>query len=178
MAIDRSAEIRGKTFADAGRSLEIRGKTYVDAAPARVWEAFATAEGLDGWFTRGASANVRPMGHIHFRWREWGPDRVNLDAYCPVLDAQPPSRLVFQWAPLAGAPDRPTTIEIDFERRGSGTVVHLKEYGYPFTAEGLRAYRECAVGWGEALTLLKFWVEHGLRYESPPIVRPRRRAHR
>lgn len=158
------------------RELRIRCKTYVHAPPRCVWQAVATAKGLDGWFTDGAQANVRPCGHIHFRWRDWGPDRVNTDAYCPVLEAQRPSRLVFQWSPVADAPDHATTIEMDLEGRGRGTVVHLTDRGYPLTPAGLRAYNECAVGWGEALTLLKFFVEHGLRYEAPPVTRPRRKA--
>jgi uncharacterized protein YndB with AHSA1/START domain len=160
------------------RPLEIRGKTYVHASPPKVWDALTTAQGLDGWFTSGAQADVTPTGFIHFRWRDWGPDRVNTEAHCPVLDAQPPARLVFQWRPVANDASVSTTSEVDLERRGLGTIVHLREHGYPLTADGLRAYRECAVGWGEALTLLKFWVEHGLRYEPPAHTRPRRRAHR
>jgi uncharacterized protein YndB with AHSA1/START domain len=158
------------------RGLDIRCKTYVHAAPARVWKAVATAEGLDGWFTAGSRVLAEPDGHIHFRWRDWGPDRVNSEAFCPVVEAQPPSRLVFRWTPLAGAPDHRTTVELDLERRGEGTVVHLSERSYPLTEAGLRAYRSGAVAWGEALTLLKFWVEHGLRYSAPPVVRPRRKA--
>lgn len=158
------------------RGLDIRCKTYVHAGPGRVWDAVATAEGLDGWFTAGARVVARPEGHIHFRWRDWGADRINSEAFCPVIDAQPPSRLVFRWTPLASVPDHVTTVELDLERHGDGTVVHLAERSYPLSEAGLRAYRAGAVAWGEALTLLKFWVEHGLRYEAPPVVRPRRKA--
>ena len=41
-------------------------------------------------------------------------------------------------------------------------VVH--EYGYPDTPEGWEQHMSCSTGWGEALTLLKFYVEHGVRY--------------
>ncbi|NNE43605.1 MAG: SRPBCC domain-containing protein [Gemmatimonadetes bacterium] len=160
----------------AEKSLEIRFKTWVNAEPARVWDALATAEGLDGWFTHGASVSAKPQGHIYFRWRDWGPDRLNSEARGEVLEAQNPSRLVFQWTPVSAEPDCATTIEFDLEGRGGGTVIHFREHGYPMTPPGLRAYRAGAVSWGEALTLLKFWVEHGLRVTPPPRTKPRRRV--
>jgi hypothetical protein len=30
--------------------------------------------------------------------------------------------------------------------------------------DGLRAMLDCSAGWGEALTLWKYYVEHGIRY--------------
>ena len=54
--------------------------------------------------------------------------------------------------------------EHHFEEVEGGTVVKLKEYGYEDTEEGHRRCLECATGWGEALTLLKFYVEHGITY--------------
>ena len=42
--------------------------------------------------------------------------------------------------------------------------MRLREHGYPDTPEGMAGLMSCATGWGEALTLLKFYVEHGLRY--------------
>lgn len=77
-----------------------------------------------------------------------------------MLEAAPPSRFVFQLQAALGG----TTVEVDFEEHTEGTVVRLREHGYPDTREGRAGYQECSVGWGEALTLLKFWVEHGLRY--------------
>ncbi|MFX0206756.1 MAG: hypothetical protein ACFFDT_12285 [Candidatus Hodarchaeota archaeon] len=55
-------------------------------------------------------------------------------------------------------------IPIDFQEIEEGTVVCVKEYGYADTVEGHHRCLECATGWGEALTLLKFYSEHGLRY--------------
>ena len=43
-------------------------------------------------------------------------------------------------------------------------MVRLYEHGYPGTQEGMAGFVNCATGWGEALTLLEFYVEHGLRY--------------
>ncbi len=142
--------------------LEIRHATLVRAEPERVYDALASAEGLDGWFTTGATVESRPGGEIRFRWREWGPERITDADGGPVLEARRPERFVFQWQPdRSGAP---TTVEVDFEPVAEGTVIRLREHGYQDTAPGREKLLECAAGWGEALTLLKFYVEHGIRY--------------
>jgi uncharacterized protein YndB with AHSA1/START domain len=142
--------------------LEIRHAVLVHAPPERVYDAFTTGEDLDGWFTSGAVVDPRPGGQIRFRWVAWGPDRVTGEDGGPVLEAFRPNRFVFQWHP--GGPSYATKVEVDFEPAAEGTIVRLREHGYPDTPEGHRACLDCAAGWGEALVLLKFYVEHGLRY--------------
>ncbi|HWG84417.1 MAG TPA: SRPBCC domain-containing protein [Deinococcales bacterium] len=142
--------------------LEIRHAVLVRASPERVYQALATAEGLDGWFTSGAAVDARAGGSITFRWRDWGPDRINGEDGGPVLEAEPGRRFVFQWCPDKNG--EPTTVEVDFQPVPEGTIVRLREHGYAETESGRRRALECAAGWGEALTLLKFYVEHGIRY--------------
>jgi uncharacterized protein YndB with AHSA1/START domain len=122
----------------------------------------ATAEGLDAWFTTGASVDARPGGQVCFRWQDWGPDRITAEDGGPVLEASRPERFAFQWYP--DDPSYATTVEIDFEAAEGGTIVRLREHGYQDTPSGLRAMLDCAAGWGEALVLCKFYVEHGIRY--------------
>ena len=55
-------------------------------------------------------------------------------------------------------------VAIDFEPVPEGTLIRLRESGYQATPSGLRAMLNCSAGWGEALTLWKFFIEHGLRY--------------
>ncbi len=141
---------------------EIRYATLIRAQPERVYDAFTTAEGLDGWFTTGASVDPRPGGEIRFRWREWGPDRITDEDGGPVLEARQSERFVFQWHTGGAIP--PTTVEVDFGRVEGGTLVRLREHGYEDTPAGRAQLLDCAAGWGEALTLLKFYVEHGIRY--------------
>jgi uncharacterized protein YndB with AHSA1/START domain len=143
-------------------NVEIRHSTIIRAAPERVFEASTTGEGLDGWFTTGADVDARPGGRIRFRWVDWGPDQFSGEDGGPVLESRRPERFVFQWFP--DHPSYPTTVEVDFEAVSEGTAVHLREWGYQDTESGWRACLDCAAGWGEALTLLKFYVEHGLRY--------------
>jgi uncharacterized protein YndB with AHSA1/START domain len=136
--------------------------TLVRASPERVYDCIATAEGLDGWFTTGASVDARPGGEIRFRWKEWGPDRVTDEDGGPVLEAIRPKRFVFRWSP--DDPSYATTVEIDFDATEYGTIIRVRESGYQDTPSGRRKMLECAGGWGEALTLWKFYVEHGIRY--------------
>jgi uncharacterized protein YndB with AHSA1/START domain len=141
---------------------EIRHATFVRAPRERVFAVLATAEGLDGWFTTGAEVDLRAGGTIHWRWTDWGPDRVTAEDPAPILEVRPPERLVFQWHPQG--PEHPTTVELDFEEAEGGTVVRVLERGYLDTPRGRAGFADCACGWGEALTLVKFYVEHGLRY--------------
>ena len=86
------------------------------------------------------------------------PSQVTTETRGPVLVAERGKRLIFQWnKPL-------TAVDITFESYEQGTVVKLREYGYPNTPQGRRDLLEYACGWGEAITLLKFYVEHGIVY--------------
>lgn len=140
----------------------IHHAVLVRAGPDLVYDGIATSDGLDEWFTTGATVDARPGGEIRFRWENWGPDRVTIEDGGPVIEAKRPERFVFQWSP--DAPDYMTTVTIDFEEDPDGTIIQLREHGYRDTPSGHRAMIECACGWGEALTLWKFYVEHGLRY--------------
>ena len=88
-----------------------------------------------------------------------GADKYSDEAECPILEVKVPEKFVFQWWE-----DHYTTVEMIFDELEDGTLVSLKEYGYEDSKEGHRRLLECAVGWGEALTLLKFYVEHDITY--------------
>lgn len=134
--------------------------TLVRAPRERAYDALTRADELDSWFTTGAEVDARPGGTMRWRWVDWGPDHVTEEDSGPVLDARRPERYVFLWQAQLGG----TTVEVDFEEHPDGTVIRLREYGYPDTPAGWAAFCECSTGWGEALTLLKFHVEHGAHY--------------
>ena len=142
--------------------IETRHAVLIRAERERVYDALTTAEGLDGWFTTGASVDAEPQGIIAFRWQDWGPDHITTEDSGIVLEAQRPERFVFQWD--SDDPYRAVTVEFDLEESVKGTIVRLRESGYHTTPTGLKAMVEHAASWGEALTLLKFYVEYGLRY--------------
>ena len=150
---------------DAGENRlipEIIHSTFIRTDPLRVYNALTTAEGLDAWFTRGAKVDAHPGGQILFRWENWGPDHVSAEDGGPILEAAPPQRFIFQWHPDSSA--YATTVEMNLRPTENGTIVSLREHGFADTSSGLAAMMKCSVGWGEALTLLKFYLEHGLHY--------------
>jgi uncharacterized protein YndB with AHSA1/START domain len=134
----------------------------VRANPERVYDALTTAQGLDGWFTKGAAVDASPGGFIHFKWKEHGVDKYEGENGGPVLEANRPSRFVFQWKVDVGSYN--STVEIDFKPVTEGTVVRLIEHGYHDTPEGLQDFINRTTGWAEALTMMKFFVEHRVTY--------------
>lgn len=143
-------------------NLEINHSTLVRTDPLRIYNALTTSEGLDSWFTNGSKVDASPGGEILFRWVNWGPDHVSMEDGGLILEANPPKRLVFQWHP--DTPDYATTVEINIEPTDGGTIIRLREHGYAATESALKAMLNCAVGWGEALTLLKFYLELDAHY--------------
>ena len=139
---------------------DIRMATFVRAPRGRVYDALTRADQLDAWFTSGAEIDARPGGVMRWRWVDWGPDHVTAEDRGSVLEAKRPERYVFQWQQGLGG----TTVEVDFEEHSEGTVIRLREHGYPDTPAGWSGFSDCSTGWGEALTLLKFYVEHDVRY--------------
>lgn len=141
----------------------MRKATLVRADRARVFDALATSEGLNKWFTTTSLLDPRSGGAIELRWREWGAEQLTVAVDGQVIAYERPSRFVFDWW-TAGDPSDRTRIEILFTERPDGTLVDLSESGYPPSDMGLAALVRTASGWGEALTLMKFSVEHGVRY--------------
>ena len=77
-----------------------------------------------------------------------------------MIEAKRPERFTFEW--WDADPAEATTVELTFASTRGGTIVHVREYGFPDTSKGRGKLAGNASGWGEALTLLRFWVEHRL----------------
>ncbi|MFC1572542.1 SRPBCC domain-containing protein [Candidatus Eisenbacteria bacterium] len=142
----------------------IKCRTYINAPRIRVYEMLTTGDGWDKWFTQGTEVIPKPGGRIMFRWVNWAVDHYTCESGGPVLEAIPPSRFVFQW----GSGDSTTTITFALETRGPGTVLNITESGYSASQRDLEAFSECSAGWGEAMTLLKVYLEHGVTYGLVP----------
>jgi uncharacterized protein YndB with AHSA1/START domain len=142
---------------------EIRHSVFIRAPREKVWAAFTTPQGLDGWWgTRGSEIDLRPGGKLILRWRDWGAERdFNNDRDCVVVEVLPLKRLVFRWGETA---DAMTTVEFELEEREGGTLLRLREHGFAPTAKGRESFGGNSCGWGEAATLMKFYIEHGVRY--------------
>lgn len=151
-------------MADNLKLPDIEHQTFIDAAPSSVYDTLTTGKGWDAWFTEGTTVDPKPGGTIRLRWRDFGVGRGTVEDGGAVLEAEQNRKFSFQWSP-AGTP---TTIIFTLEPLGSGTLVKLLETGYGSTATELEALIDCAVGWGEALTLLKFYLEYGVTYGVVP----------
>ncbi len=138
--------------------------TLIRTEAERVYDAFATADGLDAWFTTGASVDARAGGSIMFRFENWGVYKVNMESTGPVLAAERPRLFTFQWNPVDEQPDYSTTVELTIEPHEEGVKLSVTDGRYPDSSAGQKALLLCASGWGEALTLVKFHLEHGVVY--------------
>jgi uncharacterized protein YndB with AHSA1/START domain len=136
--------------------------TLVRAKPELVYDAIATAKGLDGWFTQGASVDPKAGGEILFRWKDHGLDHYTGENGGPILEAKRPERFVFKWKADSGL--YLTTVEINFAPTDRGTVVRLTESGYEDSPVGVQDFLNRVSGWAQVLTLMKFYVEHGVTY--------------
>ena len=132
--------------------LEVKHSTFIRAPREKVYDAFATADGLNAWFTTAAKIDPRPGGAMLFRFVDWDAEKVNAEFPGRVIEAKRPSRFVYAW----GEPDKESIVEIDLEEREGGTLVRLREHGF----REVKSVIGNAAGWGEAMTLWKFWVEH------------------
>jgi uncharacterized protein YndB with AHSA1/START domain len=141
-------------------------KTFVSRPIGEVFTAISTAEGWNSWFTTRCRLDLRPGGVFEPEWVAFGPDLIDCKESGRVLAVEWPRRLVLQWTPAG--PNLPTTIEFALTERFGGTVVQVSDSGYPVgSLHDQRIFIECACGWGEALTLLKFFLEYGIRYRQP-----------
>lgn len=141
----------------------IKQRTFIAAPPEKVYDTITSATEWDAFFTTGMQLEPRPGGICSFAWKDWGPDFYTLQVPGRVLEATRPTRFTFEW----GREGKETRIRFDLKEQFGGTVVTVTEDGYPDTSEGRAAILECASGWGEAVTLLKFYIEKGMTYTPP-----------
>ena len=140
----------------------IRHSVFIASAVETVYDMLTTGEGWDAWFTDGSEVDASPNGEVVLRWKDFGPSRITAEDGGAVLEAERNRRFVFEWEPG----DTVTTVAFTLTPHAGGTILELEESGY----ETLTSYMECATGWGEALALLKFYLEHGVVYGDVPLV--------
>ena len=143
----------------------IRHQTFIQAPPEKVYDTITSGGGWNAFFTQATEVEPKAGGKIVFRWENFGPNFYTTAADGKVLRAEPPKLFMFEWYPVGR--ETPTRVSFELQAAYDGTVVRLKEEGYPDTPEGRDMILECAAGWGEALALLKFYLESGTIYIQP-----------
>jgi len=142
----------------------LQQRTYFNSPKEKVYDAVTSADCWNSFFTTGMEIDLQVGGVICFRWKNWGPDLYSTEVPGTVISCQKPDLFSFEWGRKMK-----TTVEFHLEEKYGGTILTVKEYGYPNTSEGINNLLECACGWGEAVTLLKFYLEHKVVYGKPMI---------
>jgi uncharacterized protein YndB with AHSA1/START domain len=142
---------------------KIKQRTFIAATPERVYDTLTSAKEWDSFFTTGMTLEPHPGGKCEFSWEDWGPDFYTLKVPGKVIETIRPEKFVFQWGPEG----KETMVSFHLSAEQGGTTVTLTEQGYKDTPEARAMMLECASGWGEALTLLKFYIEKGIVYTGP-----------
>ena len=141
----------------------IEHSVLVRAPVDKVYRALSTAEGLNAWWTQGTSMERRVGGRILFVWRDWGPDKISVEGGARIMQLRENEVFAWRWDDAEGYPSR--TSELEVEPRDHGTIVRVVDTPTdPDAPHGEVIPLAVAAGWGEALTLLKMYVEHGVRY--------------
>ena len=140
----------------------IKQATFIQRTPQEVFDAITSAEAWNAFFTHSSTLDAKPGGAFIWRWKDWGPDCYTVEVLGTVIEAVRPERFVFEWGS-----SNPTRIAMLLSEQSGGTVLRLTEQGHLNDAKGRAMALECAAGWGEAITLLKFYLEHGITYTTP-----------
>ena len=127
-----------------------------------VFRAIATSEGFDEWFTSNMLLETKAGGKLEFRWKDWGLNKYTGEIAGKVIEYDASERFVFQW--LADSGTYYTTVEIELSLIPEGTRLHLIEYGYEDTDDGMQDLLNRVSGWASVMTMMKYYVEHGVRY--------------
>jgi len=141
---------------------DIQQRTFINVPPEKVYDTITSGDGWNAFFTHSTEIDPRPGGEMWFRWKDWGPDKYTNNSKCKVRKTDRPTLFEFEWYPAGG--EITTVIRFQLEPSDGGTIVTVTESGYTDSDRARAAILSCASGWGEAVTLLKFWLEHGVRY--------------
>ena len=140
----------------------IKQTTFIQRTPQEVFDAITSAKVWNAFFTHSSTLDPTPGGAFIWRWKDWGPDCYTVEVPGTVIEAVRPERFVFEWGS-----SNPTRITMLLSEQSGGTVLCLTEEGYTNDSKGRAMALQCAAGWGEAITLLKFCLEHGITYSTP-----------
>lgn len=141
----------------------IEFSTYIHKPRHEVYESLISMNGWNGCFTTGATIDFTAK-EIHFKWKDLGPEKINADTIGKDLTYKENCSLSFTWH-HASLPS-PTRVSFELTDKKEGTIVKVRDEGYPKNEKGEFMYMDCSAGWAEFLTLLKVYLETGYRYKN------------
>ena len=123
----------------------------VAAPPGRVWEACATPQGLDAWWTLRAKGDAR-VGAI---WELYFGDAYDWRA---IVTRAEYGRLI-EWTMARSDADwEKTVVSVELEPSGDGSLVRFRHRGW---IASNAHYRTSSFCWAMYLRLMKRWCETG-----------------
>ncbi|WP_435625100.1 SRPBCC family protein [Flagellimonas sp.] len=141
---------------------EFTKKIYIKAPLEKLYEYWATSEGISSWFLRKAEysstdgSKREPLEKIQkgdkyiWDWHNW-----DILAMGEVLEANGKDILVFTF--------EGSVVSITLENHKRGVLVTLRQYNIPTDDESkLKVHYGCSNGWTFWLANLKAYVEHGV----------------
>src|SRR5699024_5837984 len=127
----------------------------------QVYEAVADPEQLSRYFTTGgAHGRLSAGSEVTWDFADF-PGAFGVR----VLEADPPRRIVIEWAGEATTSEdgtSRTTFEFEPIDDGMRTLVTITESSFQPTRAGARAAFGNCEGWTSMLNALKAWLEHGI----------------
>ena len=135
---------------EATTEMAVEKELTIDASPETVWEFLVQPEKATRWMGTAATLDARPGGAYHVDVIDGHVARGEF------VEVERPRRLVytFGWEPEEGNPGAvqpgSTTIEIELEPSGAGTILKFRHYGLP----GAEAAASHAHGWDHYLARL------------------------
>jgi uncharacterized protein YndB with AHSA1/START domain len=132
--------------------VDIRHHVGITAAPERVCDAFATVEGLGGWWTRQVEGDAGPGGKLSFFFGQPEPSAV-----MEVTGSASPRRV--EWRCISG-PDEwlGTRVSFDIRPNGEETFVLFSHAGWREQSDFMA---HCSTKWAYFLLGLKSGLEGG-----------------
>jgi uncharacterized protein YndB with AHSA1/START domain len=131
--------------------LAVEKELTIEASPETVWEFLVQPEKATRWMGTAATLDARPGGEYHVDVIDGHVARGEF------VEVERPRRLVytFGWEPEEGnpgaVPPGSTTIEIELEPSGDGTILRFRHYGFE-SAEAAGMHRH---GWEHYLGRLE-----------------------
>ena len=138
----------------------IEAVIHIQSPIERVWEVFVNENGWDGWFTDGMKMELKPGGRIKFRWfrKTFGEEVTDNGIIISIKKYQ---LFEFLWNEFEDGYRSHVTITF-IESSMNGTWVKVTDKVMVLTSEDMEILLQCAISWGEMLTLAKLWIEKGI----------------
>ncbi|TSB47049.1 SRPBCC family protein [Alkalicoccobacillus porphyridii] len=133
-------------------------KTHINCSIDEVYKTLLSAQDWNQWFTDETTIDNH---HITLVWTNWGKEKVTIKDGGRIINKIQNKHFSFEWSP---GPELTTTVNFDLEEYNLGTDITVTETGY--MEDHLHTLVYCAGGWGEALMLLKAYMEHGIKLRT------------